>query len=258
MFNKKDKDSKSSKEPMTPEEKLFRVISRDKTYGYRSDENGDDEILDHSWMTRLESILRAIKDMFRKDRSEHQTRAAGRGFEDWRDAAVLQLRPFLNIFQIKVINRILLMFVLLLAIYLALDAVFYKVQNWTIPIGPQESQTTNLNALYAVPAQRDLSRYLQSASKRNLFLKGAKPVSSTPLSTAPQEVNENIQKAPPNFKLLGISWDDTGYVAMVQYDPAKEGAVFVRKGETIGNFKVGEIKEFSVTLTDGSQKWELS
>ncbi len=60
------------------------------------------------------------------------------------------------------------------------------------------------------------------------------------------------------FKLVGISSDDAGRVAMVE-PPRDPHARFVRQGDLLpGGVKVMEVKEYSVVLAAGKRIWEIS
>lgn len=60
------------------------------------------------------------------------------------------------------------------------------------------------------------------------------------------------------FRLVGISWDAQGPVAMIEL-PRSEHAKFVRRGDILdGNVRVEEIKDNAVILSSGKHRWELT
>lgn len=60
------------------------------------------------------------------------------------------------------------------------------------------------------------------------------------------------------FRLVGISWDAQGPVAMVESGP-EERAKFVRAGDVVaGNVRVEEIRDYTIVLSSGNKKWELT
>ena len=84
------------------------------------------------------------------------------------------------------------------------------------------------------------------------------PGQTTPQQEAGASGQGVRETAPEGYKLVGISWDNDGFVAMIE-TPGDQGARFVRKGDSLPNgVKVKEVKNYSVVLTSGNQKWELS
>jgi len=60
------------------------------------------------------------------------------------------------------------------------------------------------------------------------------------------------------FRLVGISWDAQGPVAMVE-SGGDERAKFVRAGDVVSeNVRVEEIKDYTIVLSAGNKKWELT
>ena len=60
------------------------------------------------------------------------------------------------------------------------------------------------------------------------------------------------------FKLVGISWDEHEFVAMIERGPFRK-ASFVRKNETLGNgIVINDIDEFSVILESGERTYRLT
>jgi hypothetical protein len=60
------------------------------------------------------------------------------------------------------------------------------------------------------------------------------------------------------FRLVGISWDGQGRVAMVEAGQDYR-AKFVRQGDILsGNVRVEEVKDYSIVLSSGKKTWELS
>lgn len=98
----------------------------------------------------------------------------------------------------------------------------------------------------------------------SFFAQDRKPVLpplSGPVETlAPKETTGIAVPAKEQkpFRLVGISWDAQGPVAMVE-TAGENRAKFVRKGDTVaGNVRVEDIKEYTVTLSSGMKKWELN
>lgn len=62
---------------------------------------------------------------------------------------------------------------------------------------------------------------------------------------------------PAPYRLVGISRDDQGKVAMIEAGQSR--AKFVREGDLIeGETKVETINEYTVTLAAGEKRWELT
>ncbi len=251
-WGKKDKNPKSpgDKDNVTPEERLFRIISGDDS-SRDSNLSQDEEIVEHGMISQFEAWTQKIQDLLKK----WPARSSGRSesYRLWDSRSTLQLMPLSQMIQIRKLNQGLLIVVILLALYMVVDIAFVKIAQW---VPSPASETVQAPAVFSIktPVQTNLDQYLQEAAKRNLFQPGAAP--------APAGANEAsaapVAAAPPNFKLLGISWDASGYVAMIQADANQEGVSFVRKGDKIKGFAIEEVKESAVKLSQGGQTYELN
>lgn len=246
------------KDKITPEERLFKVIAtggRDVRQISEDDEVPAD--FDDDPFHRLENLYRRLKD-FIANRVVAPLRRripVGAGAAAAPHLPSYGFKPVRlgNIFRIKTVNKGLTVLVGILAFYLVFDFLFlrhdYKkmVNDLNVPL-PQHPVTGS------VPAPPDLSHYLTPAETRNIFLPPA--VKLRPEQVA---VNDAAVTAPPiNLKLVGISWDNEEYVAMIEVEGEK-AARFARKGSTVLNdVKIEDIREFSVTLSQGTRKWELT
>ena len=150
------------------------------------------------------------------------------------------------------------MLVGILVLYLAVDFIFgagYRIPS--LSDGP--ASMVPLKGASAVLEAPQLSHYLDPALSRNVFLPPPPPKPAAEgKAGANGQPAQAPQPPPTNLKLVGISWDETEYVAMIEYEGEK-GARFVRKGDELnGGIKVEGIKEYSVSLSMGEQKWELN
>jgi len=251
----KDKGKKSS-DKMTPEERLFKVIATGGRDFDRPSERPPDDSLDEDPFSRLERFFQKLKNFIRGGHFRERLR-------DWveQSRARRQGRPLVPVrsawsealarrVELKTINQGLAAAAGLLAVYLFFDFIFgtgYK----PLTAGPSASVSRTLKAA-AVREPLPLDHYLKPAAARNLFLP---PAPSQPQGAPPPPA----EAAPPaHVKLVGISWDDQEYVAMIEYEGEK-GAAFVRKGETLKNgARIEDIKEYSVALSLDEQRWELT
>jgi hypothetical protein len=86
---------------------------------------------------------------------------------------------------------------------------------------------------------------------------GAGTFQTLPAAVPTSAVTVPIKDDRP-FRLVGISWDAQGPVAMIETGRA-ERAKFARKGDVLdGNVKIDDIKDYTVTLSSGLKKWELT
>lgn len=251
-WKNKDPKSPKDKENVTPEERLFRIISGD-SGGQDRDLSQDDEIVEHSLIAQFEKWTQKVQDLFKKWPVREKT---GReSYRMWDSRSTLQLLPISQILQIRKINQGLLGVVVLLALYMVADIAFVKMAQW-VPSLTTESVPAPAVLNFQTPVPADLNRYLQGASKRNLFQPGAAPAPEGDTQAASTSVV--VAAAPPEFKLLGISWDASGYIAMIQADPNQEGVLFVRQGDKVKGFTIEEVKESAVKFSQGGQIYELN
>ncbi|MSR77444.1 MAG: hypothetical protein EXS63_04375 [Candidatus Omnitrophica bacterium] len=258
----KNKDPKDQ-DSMTPEEKLFRVITGGRNFDLGPDDQdgSQDDLIEISFLTRLETWISQSREIFGSGASQilkhFETRLQG-----FSKKSNVQVHSFSDLIQIKSINRVLMVLVILMTLYLVFDFVFFRV-SWIGALNPSSNSMLTLNAPALV--KTELSRYTDKAEKRNVFVLPPPPekTAQEKLASKVQDLEKASQAAaivPSTFKLVGVSWDDHEYVAMIELDSTKqEGARIVRKGDFLGDgIKVEEIKEFSVFLSKGSQKWELA
>lgn len=251
-----DKENKPEKpeEKMTPEERLFKVIAtggRDIHYG----DDKESDFVDQDPFTKIEDLIQKIKGFFQHGFFDR--------FKNWTPAPTPAARPAFGghyawtenlgqVLRLKTINKTLMVLVGVLGFYLVFDFVFggaYRPMKLADSLSVQEIVRPGQTLL---PSE-DLSRYLNPAAARNVFLPPAPPAPG-------QSSGTSEGGAPPkvNFKLVGISWDADEYVAMLEYEGEK-GAHFVRKGETLqSGIKVENISEYAVALSQGNTKWDLT
>ena len=253
-----DKDKKSNPgEPMTPEERLFKVIS---TGGRGPNETEDDKRaadLDQDPFLKWEKVFQRVKDFFSislERLTEISQKEPG--------APALRRRPHPlagnlgQIVRLKTLNKGLILFVALLTFYLIFDSIFLGRRHappFSISDAPVLQGFKGEDGKYQT---QDLSHYLNPASARNVFLPPLPPAVS---SGAPAADAAPVVQAPPvNIKLVGISWDDAGYVAMIELEGEK-AARFVRKGDVLpSGVKVEDIKEYAASLSQSGRKWDLT
>lgn len=81
--------------------------------------------------------------------------------------------------------------------------------------------------------------------------------SQTPAGNTVSGVTVPAKEVRP-YRLVGISWDEQGPVAMIETSEG-DRAKFARKGDTLsGNVKIEDIHDYTVTLSSGMKKWELT
>ena len=67
------------------------------------------------------------------------------------------------------------------------------------------------------------------------------------------------ENAASGIRLVGISWDQKGYMAMIEVGEGRQDVRFVRKGDDLPDgIKVYEIKDYTMTLSRGMRRWNLS
>jgi hypothetical protein len=152
--------------------------------------------------------------------------------------------------DLKVLNKFLIMVVLLLAVYLAIDFVLqreninniYKkevVAEKTIWDIDQEKET--LPFLY----------YLEMVQRRNVF----SPIELDVPEEEEKKEKENLVKLSQGLKLVGISLGDNPS-AMIEDQDAKK-TYFLNQGDKIREFEVESILKNKVILSYGDKKIDL-
>jgi hypothetical protein len=256
-----DDKGKKKEEKMTPEEKLFRVIAA----GGRDfvDFNEDEQApAQASRLKFLKPVNEAVGKMLKK--MKDLTPGAAKIFEEVGDVLHLP-KPALNPkwskslppVSLKTLNKGFVALAGILMLYLVGDILFGNARAGGAPgFNDLRSQAVQIYPAFPQENIRPVSYYLTPVTNRNVFLppgvKGVLP------GAEGEDSGLADNPAPEGYKLVGISWDDQGFVAMIEA-PEEQGARFVRKGDTLPNgVKVKEVKNYSVLLSSGNQKWELS
>lgn len=246
-----------SKDSMSPEEKLFKAISR-KDLDFTDDDSASQDLLETDFFSKIENGWKKVKSVFKGEKPLltriPSPRAGWSGDLKFGKTSVLPELP------IKSVNKTLMALVGLLLCYLIVDFTFIRLQP-TLPQAGSGAPVLSFSLPGSLEESSSLTRYVEQVNQRNIFLPQAPP--APPPSPAGEATSDApllpVETPPPtNYVLVGISWDNQEYVAMIESDPAK-GASFVRKGEELAEgVKVVDITESSVKLSQGEKTWELS
>ena len=122
---------------------------------------------------------------------------------------------------------------------------FFKGPHFTENLKPEVPTPQTLSTAMPAAAPVPVPETVSLVDKNTGAFKA--PVNAEPTAVVP---------AAP-FKLVGISTDKDGKVAMVEVI-GDTHARFVRKGDVLpGNTRVEEVKDYSVVVAAGDQKWEV-
>jgi hypothetical protein len=155
---------------------------------------------------------------------------------------------------LKSLNKILSIGVIISGVYLVYE-VYHGIQilNQDIKFTVDSKASKKVFGLEtAIPTFQNVSFYLSSISRRNIFqpidTERAKTVDSSDRNS---KLAQNIQ----NLKLVGISWLDTADSASVMIeDTDKKVTYFLQKGEKIGDITVKTIYADSAVLGYGNEE----
>lgn len=262
MAERKNPGKPKDREPMSPEEKLFRVISGNKNFELTDDEDDFQEDMEsHVILQRSVDWIHKIQERWRKWNSGLDLWLASK-FKHWQPQSVSFSKTQIAVQAIKIksLNKGLMVVIGVLILYLFSDLLFFR-GDINMEIEKDLSSPAAFSQKNAALTSTNLDVYLQKIQKRNVFqltpLAPPPPAEGGIETPAPVEPLPN--PAPENYKLVGISWDQDEYVAMIEYGPTPDGAQFVREGDLLKDgTKIEDIKEYSVTLLNGVQRWELS
>lgn len=251
---------------LTPEEKLFKVIaSPNKDYHITQSDPASNEsdpgseLQEADPFARLENLWQRIKGFF----SSGPTRPA-RGQSSAKGSlqrylAILGQTPtVVEIVKVKNINRFLMILIALMGAYLVMDMILLgnaRLRHFKKTADSKSPTMENFHESQG-PLIPELSHYLEPAEARNVF---APPEPKRAAVHEGAEAGGYYGGPPPvALKLVGISWDRQGFVAMVERE-GQNAAIFIREGDTLeSGFKVKKISEQSVIYTNGQQEWELA
>ena len=257
MVDDKNKKPNKPNDKMTPEEKLFKVIAT----------GGRDYHFDDPSQSQSSSD-EGDQDPFGK--IEHAVAQVGKFFSEIFKTRKIPQAPLPDlfkshgatqtlseVFQIKNVNRGLISLVTLLAVFFIFDFLFGRQGKGPSALEPTEASIAGMKQeiATALPAVPELSHYLNPAKTRDPFSLPKPKAEGAPTIS---EGSSEVQPPPVNYKLVGISWDDREYVAMIEYEGEK-AARFVRKGDSLQNgVKVKKVTETSVSLALGDREWDLT
>lgn len=158
--------------------------------------------------------------------------------------------------DIKVINKILGLFIFVLAVYF-ISNLFSSLINLKktpyLEFKPQEgvsfTGTQQLSFL-----KKAASYYFEKVRERDIFKMGAKKPTAA-AEASPRGPSSRIIEATQHLKLVGISWSNDPD-AMIEDSKALR-TFFVKRGQMIGEIKVQAIFKDKVVLGFGGEEIEL-
>jgi hypothetical protein len=159
-------------------------------------------------------------------------------------------KKFLKEPDLKIFNKFLIVIVLLLAVYLAIDFVL---------------QRENINNIYKkegvagkiildIGKEKEtlpIVHYLEMVQRRNVF----SPIELDISEEEGKKEEENLAKLSQGLKLVGIYLGENPS-AMIEDQDAKK-TYFLNQGDKIREFKVESVLENKVTLSYGGKKIDL-
>lgn len=246
---------------LTPEEKLFQVIAAgNKDYHITQSDpemESSPDLQEPDPFSRLEAFWNRVKDFFSNKPDQRAGKQVFQNSIQKYFSGIGAIPAVAEITKVKNINRFLIGVLALLGAYLMLDVLFLGDIRISQFMKFAESKNMALDTLSDSPGPviPDLSHYLEPANTRNLFT----PLEKHKAVTETGEMEAFTGGPPPvKLKLVGISWDKQGFVAMVERE-GQNAAIFVRQGDTLeAGFKVKKITEQALTYTNGRDEWELA
>ena len=160
---------------------------------------------------------------------------------------------WLYLINIKVLNKILVLFIFILALYFISDISFSMNNLKKMPeleLKVQEGvQLTGLKEGSFL--KKTVAYYFEKVRQRNIFKMGSIPT-ETPVKSTNQS---KILEVTKNLKLVGISWSEDPD-AMIE-DTEANKTFFVKRGQNIGKIKIQAIFKDKVILSYSGEEMEL-
>jgi hypothetical protein len=152
--------------------------------------------------------------------------------------------------DLKVLNKFLIMVVLLLAIYLAIDFVLQRENINNI----YKKEVVADKTIWDIDKEKEtlpFLYYLEMVQRRNVF----SPIELDVPEEEEKKEKENLVKLSQGLKLVGISLGENPS-AMIEDQNAKK-TYFLNQGDKIREFKVESILKNKVILSYGGKKIDL-
>lgn len=157
--------------------------------------------------------------------------------------------------EISLVNRILEFFIFILAFYLIGNfAISIANLNKKSDLSFEIKKITIPSELPGVSLLKAASYYLEKARSRDIFKMGLSSAAGAQETTSKPPTSK-IAEAMQNLKLVGISWSEDPDVIIE--DTKVNRAYFLKKGQTINEFKVKAIFRDKVILSYEEEEIEL-
>lgn len=155
---------------------------------------------------------------------------------------------------IKTINRIFILIIAVLIIYLINSLSVAAASLKKVPDLKSDIQQEAAFANFETPSEltKVVSYYLEKVKQRDIFKMGARPSTS---QAAVREPSYRVIEATKHLKLVGISWSRDPD-AMIE-DTKALRTFFVKRGGMVGDFKVQAIFKDKVVLSYAGEEIEL-
>jgi TATA-box binding protein (TBP) (component of TFIID and TFIIIB) len=154
-----------------------------------------------------------------------------------------------NQVDIKVINIVLLLCVIILSVYFvySLSQGIKKINpgKWVAPELAKDAKVRK-----ETPRLKDLAYYIGKTQSRDIFKMG---VSSS--SSVNEVISSKAAEVMQNLRLVGISWSDNPDIMIEDVKSARTS--FVKKGQMVGDLKVESVFKDKIILRYGEELIEL-
>lgn len=156
-------------------------------------------------------------------------------------------------FDIKSLNKMLLICVFILVIYLLANFLLSiidskRLLNLKFKIEKGDASLSFPEISLAKP----LSYYLEKAKSKNIFSMASQ---ISPKEIVAKQVRSKISELSQDLKLVGISWSDSPDIIIE--DKKLQQAFFLKKGQVINECLIKEVFKDRVILSYGGQEVEL-
>jgi hypothetical protein len=161
-----------------------------------------------------------------------------------------QESPASNIFNLQLLNKLLIIACGLLVFYILFELLFFKNERSgvtaTVPKGEEK------NIAVEEGKTKPYSYYSVQFEQRDIFaVASMQSREATPVST-----NADVQRLAQDLKLVGVILDNNPQAIIESKSENK--TYFLHGGEIVGNFRVEVISESKVILSYGQEKIQLA
>jgi hypothetical protein len=239
----KEKANTTNEKKMTPEEKLFHVIAtggQQQQSTFQASETLKEEVAALNGKGLAEQFLQSWQ-KYKKvvaGNASYISDPVNRWMEENKSAAIFGTESS----RTKTLPNTAIIILGFIGLFLLIAALLGK-----------NEQLKSLPGVGIIGIQNSLQYFTPAENSTSLTRSLVEP--SVPAAKITKKIQTDAPAVEP-YKLVGISWDEKEFIAMIE--PAGQNAKFVRQGDTLNDgTKVEKVKEYTVVLSKNHRKWEL-